>query len=171
MVPPRFDVLESSPLRRVKIGKTQPLLNVAPNSDSEAAFEEKVGRRLDIAIAKGAVPTIGTTSGNKPVSHPHPVLKNEPGEEFTFWGGPILPNSGIHISADETLKLRFVGGGSRVRSRSRELPRNGIQSIISKLHPGSAMPKLNCLLNVLNREPVGQVELVDPGVVRDSVTN
>lgn len=73
VVPTLFDRSCITPIRRVNIMETKPVLDLAPNPNHVTTLIKEVGHRFLGVLAKSANVTVWPPTPLKPVHHPNPV--------------------------------------------------------------------------------------------------
>jgi hypothetical protein len=143
--------IELMPRGGVKIVDVKPILDHGPNTDGEAAFEDKMGRRFVMATTKGANPPIRPPASLEAVRRPNPVLYDKPREKLAFWWCPSLPNDQLHGRAYGTGELRLVGRRARVCPVRGELPNDRVRHTVLQSDMRGMLPKQGKLMKVLDR--------------------
>jgi hypothetical protein len=99
------------------------------------------------------------------------ILKHQPRKDLAFWSSPRSPHRGRHDGNGKTLKLHLVSRGGGVCAATGELPNNRIGHVIGKMDVGYALSKLCELGNMLNCKAMFDVDLRNPKVVLQGLSN
>jgi hypothetical protein len=84
-------------------------------------------RGLVNLVAKQASPTIVPPSSFEPIRRPHPILNDQPSEQFAFGRRPLLPNTLWHGRGGKSQKLRRIRHLGGVAPIPRKLPYNRVR--------------------------------------------
>jgi hypothetical protein len=92
-------------------------------------------------------------------------LDDKPCEKFALRRRPIPPNKSIQRKTHKPRELSNISRVTGVASIVRELPNDRVWSVVPEGDPRGEMPKVREFLKVVHRQPVRDVNLINPSVI------